>query len=300
MAGPAAPLALLLSHSVQPASGSVTVHCRVQNRTLEEVRGVEVSRIFRPSFSFGTKLRFACALSCSQARLYPRPIAGVQKKPPHDLPSLCHPTFLSTQVVFVPCGPLAPESRRPIRFAYPIPDKQASHPPLRTGRLRAWGAPCPRVPPPHELQAGAPAPGRVHRLGCEAGHRRVWWPGAAAHHHPPCTGECVVILCLYGMVWYSRWAGYCRPWRAGAAAPSASLCEVGSRGALQSISEQYRAGLSPHASTLAASQDGKRELPCTPTSNQARPKPVTFLLPACCSCRMVSPSSAASPTPSPR
>ena len=46
VAGPAAPLALLLSHSVHPASGSVTVHCRVQNRTLEEVRGVEVGQGF--------------------------------------------------------------------------------------------------------------------------------------------------------------------------------------------------------------------------------------------------------------
>ena len=40
--GPASPLGLVLSHSVDAARGAVTVHCRVVNRTLEELRGLEV------------------------------------------------------------------------------------------------------------------------------------------------------------------------------------------------------------------------------------------------------------------
>lgn len=44
--GPASPLALLLSHAVDAARGAVTVHCRLQNRTMEEVRGIEVGRCY--------------------------------------------------------------------------------------------------------------------------------------------------------------------------------------------------------------------------------------------------------------
>ena len=42
VAGPASPLALVLSHEVDAARGELVLHCRVHNRTLEEVRGVEV------------------------------------------------------------------------------------------------------------------------------------------------------------------------------------------------------------------------------------------------------------------
>lgn len=40
--GPSAPLALVLSHSVDAARRSITLRCAVHNRTLEAIKGVEV------------------------------------------------------------------------------------------------------------------------------------------------------------------------------------------------------------------------------------------------------------------
>jgi hypothetical protein len=41
--GPSAPLSLVLSHRVDAAQRGITLRCAVHNRTMEAIRGVEVS-----------------------------------------------------------------------------------------------------------------------------------------------------------------------------------------------------------------------------------------------------------------
>ena len=43
--GSSAPLALLLSHSVDSARRSLTLRCVVHNRTMEAIKGVEVGAV---------------------------------------------------------------------------------------------------------------------------------------------------------------------------------------------------------------------------------------------------------------
>lgn len=40
--GPSTPLSLLISHTADPGGRTITLHCRALNRTVEEIRGVEV------------------------------------------------------------------------------------------------------------------------------------------------------------------------------------------------------------------------------------------------------------------
>jgi hypothetical protein len=138
--GPFAPVSLTLSHSVDAAQRSITLRCAVVNRTMEEIRGVEVGvgclwlcvlvacQVNHAQPSSGTVLASHLARMLSAHRQRRKAVGApldargwlatscclLHRHAPHRLP-LSWPRFLP-QVELTLGGPVAPGHRRPLSY----------------------------------------------------------------------------------------------------------------------------------------------------------------------------------------
>ena len=172
--GPSTPVSLLISHSADPARRTVTLHCRALNRTIEEIKGVEVSLLRHRCLWQGIWVHWQqqhlfAAVGSSRGTASCRCCWRQEHcrcSSPACPPSLNFPMLICHFSSHLPSNSLWPLTSNSLRRTLSFT--------LRAGGADGRRATGSELPPSHGLQAGASATRGWHQLGDEPAGGGIW------------------------------------------------------------------------------------------------------------------------------